>query len=84
MLNIHYGLWIGFWCALASLLGLIALNSVMKKFDRQSPLVFMLTFVMGISAILVPLFGIIDVLDKLSDTTLNYDILGFNNICEHK
>lgn len=33
-LNMKFALWIGFWCALASLVGLVLLNKVMKKFDR--------------------------------------------------
>lgn len=58
-LNLPFGLWIGVWCAVASLVGLYLLNKVMKKFDRQSPVVFLLTFVLGLSALLVPVFAVV-------------------------
>jgi uncharacterized membrane protein YfcA len=58
-LNIYYGLWIGGWCAIASVIGLYILNKVVKKFDRQSPIVFLLTFVLGLSALLVPVFAVV-------------------------
>lgn len=56
-LNIQYGLWIGVWCAAASILGLFILKKVMKKLDRQSPVVFLLVFILGLSALLVPIFA---------------------------
>lgn len=34
VLNLTFGFWIGCWCAVASLIGLYALNKVIKKFDR--------------------------------------------------
>jgi uncharacterized membrane protein YfcA len=59
MLNIPYSLWIGAWCAVGSVLGLFLLNMITRKFDRQSPIVIVLSFILGISAILVPIFGAI-------------------------
>jgi len=73
-LNMPFALWIGFWCALASLIGLIILNRVMKKFDRQSPVVFLLAFVLGLSALLVPVFAVVQLKGKS-------DILKFKSIC---
>jgi len=58
-LNLPFGLWIGGWCAVASLIGLYLLNKVLKKFDRQSPIVFLLAFVLGLSALLVPVFAVV-------------------------
>jgi uncharacterized membrane protein YfcA len=74
-LNLSYGLWIGGWCAVASIIGLYILNKVVKKFDRQSPIVFLLTFVLGLSALLVPVFAVVSLKGKK-------DILSFKNICE--
>jgi hypothetical protein len=34
ILNIRFGLWIGFWSALGSLAGLMALGKILKKYDR--------------------------------------------------
>ena len=75
-LNISYGLWIGGWCAVASIIGLYFLNKVVKKFDRQSPIVFLLTFVLGLSAVLVPVFAIVSLRGKSSE-----EILAFKSIC---
>ena len=73
-LNMPFAAWIGFWCALASLIGLVILNRVMKKFDRQSPVVFLLAFVLGLSALLVPVFAVVQLKGKT-------DILKFKSIC---
>jgi uncharacterized membrane protein YfcA len=56
-LNYLFALWLGFWSCVASVLGLMALDRIVKRFNRQSPLVIMLTFVLGISTIMVPIFG---------------------------
>ena len=63
-LNLQFGLWIGVWCAIASIIGLYILDKVVKKFDRQSPIVFLLTFVLGLSALLVPVFAIVNLRGK--------------------
>jgi hypothetical protein len=41
-----------------------ALEKVMKKWNRQSPIVFLLTVILGISALLIPIFGAIEILEK--------------------
>ena len=73
-LNMPFALWIGCWCAVASLIGLYILNKVMKKFDRQSPVVFLLAFVLGLSALLVPVFAVVQLKGKTG-------ILEFKSIC---
>jgi uncharacterized membrane protein YfcA len=73
-LNMEFALWIGLWCTIASLAGLVILNRVMKKFDRQSPVVFLLAFVLGLSALLVPVFAVVQLKGKTG-------ILEFKNIC---
>ena len=73
-LNMPFALWIGCWCAVASLIGLYILNKVMKKFDRQSPVVFLLAFVLGLSALLVPVFAVVQLQGKTG-------ILEFKSIC---
>ncbi len=60
MLNLQFGFWIGLWCSLGALVGLYLLNKIIKKFDRQSPMVFLLVFILGLSALLVPIFGVLD------------------------
>ena len=58
MLELSYGAWVGGFNILGTLLGMALLNSVMKKLGRQSPLVILLSFILGISAIAVPIFGL--------------------------
>ena len=66
MLRIEYAIWIGVWCAIGSLLGLNALEKINKKLNRQSPIVIVLAFVLGLSAILVPIFGALDLKTQVS------------------
>ena len=74
MLNVGYGIWVGSFCVLGTITGMVALEKIMTKFDRQSPLVMLLAFIMGISALAVPYFG----LTKL-DTS--QDIWALGSLC---
>jgi len=58
MLDVSYGLWVGSFCVMGTLIGMYLLNKMMKKLGRQSPLVMLLTFILGISAVAVPYFGL--------------------------
>jgi uncharacterized membrane protein YfcA len=58
MLNIGYGLWVGGFNILGTILGMYLLDVLMKKLNRSSPLVCLLSFVFVISAIAVPVFGV--------------------------
>ena len=78
LLNIYFALWIGFWTTLGSMMGLAVLNKVTKKFDRQSPIVIILSFILGFSAILVPIFG---ALDLLKEADAGKDIFELKSMC---
>ena len=58
MINLSYGIWVGGFCIIGTFLGMWLLNTIMKRLNRQSPLVFLLTFIFFISVIAVPVFGI--------------------------
>jgi uncharacterized membrane protein YfcA len=58
LLNYSYGLWAGGFCILGTLMGMVLLHKLMKKFDRQSPLVMLLAFILGLSAVATIYFGI--------------------------
>lgn len=62
-LNVPYACWIGLWCVCGAIIGLIVLKKLLVKYNRQSPLVMILTFVILLSAVLVPTFGFIQVID---------------------
>ena len=57
MLKVHYALWIGTFNIVGTVCGMIALKMLMKKIDRQSPLVFLLVAIFILSTICVPIFG---------------------------
>lgn len=65
MLNLQFSMWLGFWCSSGSLVGLYILNKIIKRFDRQSPVVFALTIVLALSSLLVPIFGAIDLREQV-------------------
>jgi uncharacterized membrane protein YfcA len=57
MLNIQYGFLVALSSLLGSCIGMILLDIVLRKMNRQSPLVFMLVFMFFSSLIAVPYFG---------------------------
>jgi len=57
-LDVSYGVWVGGFNVLGTLIGMALLNTLMKKLGRKSPLVILLSFILGISAIAVPVFGL--------------------------
>jgi len=77
-LNIQYACWIAFWCVLGTMIGLKVLDTVMKKFQRQSPIVILLACLMAMAAIMVPIFGGLD-LKEQKDAGI--DILAFKSLC---
>lgn len=63
-LNINFGLWIGGWSCLGSIGGMLFLNWLTKRYNRQSPIVIILTIILGLSALLVPIFGAMELIEK--------------------
>ena len=57
MLKLDYGLWVGGFNVFGTIVGMQLLNRIMKKLDRQSPLVFLLVLIFFISVVAVPIFG---------------------------
>lgn len=83
-MNIEYSLWTGAWCILGSFAGMKLLEKVMKKWNRQSPIVFILALILGLSSLIIPVFGAIDLIEK---TNLGQKIFAFktDDICpNHK
>lgn len=80
-LNFAYGGWIGGWCAIASVGGMYALDKIVKKFGRQSPLVFVLTGVLALSTVLVPIFGYIEIHGKFERDPDNYSMWSIQSYC---
>lgn len=57
-----YAIWVGTFSVFGTVVGMNAVKTVMAKLGRQSPLVILLTIVMGISALAVVVFGIVPIL----------------------
>ena len=66
VINVYYSLWIGLWCIIGSTLGIFLLEKVMSKIKRQSPIVIALAFILGLEAIIVPVFGVNDIRSSIS------------------
>lgn len=79
-LNYEFGGWIGAWCCVASVAGMYALDKVVKKFGRQSPLVVVLTGVLALSTVLVPIFGYIEIHGKYQRNP-DYNMWGIDSFC---
>ena len=77
-LDLNYALWLGFWSVIGIMTGMAVVDRLIKKYQRQSILVFILVFVLGISAILVPFFNGMEV---WSDFEAGKDIWRFTSIC---
>jgi uncharacterized membrane protein YfcA len=78
LLKMDYGLWIAFWSTVGAVAGLKGANWYMQKFGRQSIIVFCLTFILIISSIGVPFFGILDWKRKAD---VGEDITAMGSIC---
>jgi hypothetical protein len=49
---------------LGTIAGMKALEVFLKKYKRQSPIVILLTALLGLSAFMIPIFGIIEQSNK--------------------
>ena len=63
-LNPTYAVWTGSWCIIGTYIGMKLLDIMMKKWGRQSLIVFLLAGILGISALLIPIFGAMDLLEQ--------------------
>eukprot|EP00347_Sterkiella_histriomuscorum_P009932 403339320 len=79
LINLPFSIWVGVIGCFGATGGLALFNVVTKKYNRQSFIVFVLAGVMGASALLVPIFGGLDLM-KLIDR--GEDIFKMNSICK--
>jgi uncharacterized membrane protein YfcA len=77
-LQIDYALWVSLWDSVGAVIGLSLLNFYVDKIGRQSIIVAMLTFVMFISVVAVPYFGITDLVNKVHQ---GESIVTFKSLC---
>jgi len=78
-LNVQFGLWIGLFTALGSIAGLSGIDSLVKKYERQSIIVFALVFILFLCTVLIPLFGLIDLERRIDNGEI--ELWEFGTIC---
>ena len=75
---IDYALWAAFISIMGSLLGLVSINWYMRKFGRQSIIILCLVFILLLSVIGVPFFGIQNLIKEFEQ---GKDLYEFKSIC---
>ena len=55
VMPIYYAIWLSVWCSAGIVLGITAINYIMKKSSRQSFLVFIMSVILILSLLLVPI-----------------------------
>ena len=78
-LDIPYALWLGTWSIIGFLFGVRIIERKVRESGRQSIIVYILAFILGISAILVPIFNGIEV---YQDMQQGKDIWKMHDFCE--
>ena len=58
--------------------GMVLVDSLIKKYNRQSIIVFILCLVLALSAVLVPIFNGIEVMQRIE---AGKDVWKFTSIC---
>jgi uncharacterized membrane protein YfcA len=78
-MDLQFGIWLSCWSSMGILSAITVVNKVMKKYKRQSILVFILVGVLMVSALLVPIQSGLDLVGALAD---GKDIWKITSICE--
>jgi len=59
LLPVDYALWLGLWCSIGIYIFLAIVGKIVKKYDRQSIVVFILALVITLSTVIVPSVNIL-------------------------
>jgi hypothetical protein len=78
-MDFQFGVWLSIWSSMGILSGITLVNKLMKKYKRQSILVFILVAVLMMSALLVPIQTGIDTVEYMQK---GIDIWKMNSICD--
>jgi uncharacterized membrane protein YfcA len=74
-IDVEYGLWTLSFSFIGSALGVLVIKRIVEYYKRSSIIAFTLAFSMGISAIIIPIYGIINLTSMAED-------FGFHNYCK--
>ncbi len=79
-LDLTFAAWISFWCSIGILISVSIFERIIKKYQRQSIIVFVLAGILAFSAILVPYTNLQQILSLSTLESNTYWKL--NSICE--
>jgi uncharacterized membrane protein YfcA len=74
-IDLEYGLWALSAAFLGSAMGVLVLKRIVDHYKRSSIIAFALAFALGISAIIIPIYGIINLATRPEE-------IGFHNYCK--
>ena len=80
-LDVEYGLWIGLWATVGTVIGLLLVEWYMRVSGRQSIIVWTLVFMFVLSVIAIPIFG---GLSLKQQHTEGIDLFAFTSLCGAK
>jgi len=78
IMPVWFAIWLSVWCSAGIVAGIVAINHLMKKTQRQSTIVFIMTGVFFLSLCLVPIQS---VLVAVEDIKNNRDIWEHAPLC---
>jgi hypothetical protein len=78
MLNLEYALICSIVSTLGALLGVLGLKRVTDYYQRTSPIVLLLAFVLALSALVIPVFGVYKEIQKYESGNAEW---GFKSPC---
>lgn len=78
-LDYEYAAWLSLWTVLGLIYSLSKLSTYIKQTNRHSIIVFLMTAILGVSALLVPIISIIEAYQEMSR---GRDILTFKDVCK--
>jgi len=78
-LDLSYSIWLCFWSCLATSLALKSITAYIKRTNRASIIVYLMTAMLGLSALLVPFFGW---KEAIQESERGRDFLKFKDICK--
>jgi uncharacterized membrane protein YfcA len=78
-LDFEYAAWLSLWTVIGLIYCLSKVSTYIKQTNRHSIIVFLMTAILGVSALLVPIFSIIEAYQEMSR---GRDILTFKDVCK--
>lgn len=66
-LDLKYGAFLGVLTVIGAVLGIVLVNIITNKFKRQSPIVFILCFILLFCALLIPSYGLSKLKSDIDD-----------------